>query len=255
MTKTFNLIFLFVFFIFSKNRTTINNDKTDVVNFNIENTVKNDFNGTWNYEFNSEENELLNKTFELKLIAEKDIIKGQYCAVAKNGRKIDCNDKISYNITGKIKDDIAYVDFKGFLDTKARGKAKIYFDGQNIIWEIISIKGEVFAPKKATLIPMKSDENNVEGLYVLKTCENSRFKIKIEKNSGGYSFLIYDKNKIISKGKVKKQEVEGSTYLSFGKIEGQYENDKIQIQNYGNSINEYIHFTQCEEKYLSFVKQ
>ena len=242
MTKTFNLIFLFVFFIFSKNRTTLNNDKTDVVNFNIENTVNNDFNGTWNYEFNSEENELLNKTFELKLIAEKDIIKGQYCAVAKNGRKIDCNDKISYNITGKIKDDIAYVDFKGFLDTKASGKAKIYFDGQNIIWEIISIKGEVFAPKKATLIPMKSYENNVEGLYVLKTCENSRFKIKIEKNSGGYSFLIYDKNK-------------GSTYLSFGKIEGQYENDKIQIQNYGNSINEYIHFTQCEEKYLSFVKQ
>ena len=193
MTKTFNLIFLFVFFIFSKNRTTLNNDKTDVVNFNIENTVNNDFNGTWNYEFNSEENELLNKTFELKLIAEKDIIKGQYCAVAKNGRKIDCNDKISYNITGKIKDDIAYVDFKGFLDTKASGKAKIYFDGQNIIWEIISIKGEVFAPKKATLIPMKSYENNVEGLYVLKTCENSRFKIKIEKNSGGYSFLIYDK--------------------------------------------------------------
>ena len=73
--KTFNLIFLFVFFIFSKNRTTLNNDKTDVVNFNIENTVNNDFNGTWNYEFNSEENELLNKSGDEADLSNRSLIR------------------------------------------------------------------------------------------------------------------------------------------------------------------------------------
>lgn len=95
---------------------------------------------------------------------------------------------------------------------------------------------------------------DITGTYILKSCENSRFKIKIEKKSGINSFLIYDKNKIISKGKVKMQNEEGTLYLTFGKIDGLYENNKIQIQNYGNSMNEYVHFTQCEEKYLSFIK-
>lgn len=95
---------------------------------------------------------------------------------------------------------------------------------------------------------------DITGTYILKSCENSRFKIKIEEKSGIYSFLIYDKNKIISKGKVKMEKEEGSLYLTFGKIDGLYENNKIQIQNYGNSMNEYVHFTQCEEKYLSFIK-
>lgn len=97
-------------------------------------------------------------------------------------------------------------------------------------------------------------KQEIIGSYALKSCENSRFKIKIEKKSGLYSFLIFDKNKIISKGKVKKQNIDGAIYLTFGKIEGLYENDKIQVQNYGNSMNEYIHFTQCQEKYLSFIK-
>jgi hypothetical protein len=99
-----------------------------------------------------------------------------------------------------------------------------------------------------------STDQEITGIYVLTSCENSRFKIKIEKKAGIYSFLIYDKSKIISKGTVKKQKTDGVVYLSFGKIGGVYNANKIQIQNYGNSMNEYEHFTQCEEKYLSFIK-
>ncbi|WP_236940357.1 hypothetical protein [Flavobacterium anhuiense] len=100
-----------------------------------------------------------------------------------------------------------------------------------------------------------SDANQeIAGIYVLTSCENSRFKIKIEKKVGEYSFLIFDRNKIISKGKVGKHNEDDTLYLNFGKIDGIYDTDTIQIQNYGNAMNEYVHFTQCDEKYLTFIK-
>ncbi len=33
-----------------------------------------------------------------------------------------------------------------------------------------------------------------------------------------------------------------------------YENGSIAIQNYGNSMNEYIYFEDCDSKYLKFDK-
>ena len=33
-----------------------------------------------------------------------------------------------------------------------------------------------------------------------------------------------------------------------------YENGSIVIQNYGNSMNEYNHFEDCDSKYLKFDK-
>ncbi|CAI2768784.1 hypothetical protein [Flavobacterium collinsii] len=97
-------------------------------------------------------------------------------------------------------------------------------------------------------------DQEITGVYVLTSCENSRFKIKIEKKAGVYFFLVLDKNKVISKGKLKKEESDRVVYLTFGKMGGMYSVNKIQIQNYGNAMNEYEHFTQCDEKYLSFVK-
>lgn len=254
MIRIINLLTIII--LFGINNTANSNNIFSVIP-KINNSTNNNFNGTWNYEFNSDENELLNRTFELKLSSKKDIIYGQYCAVAKGGRKIDCNDKQIYNISGIIKNDIAYVDFTGFLDKKAKGKAKIYFDGESLIWEIITVDGEIAAPKKAMMKNSKlvSNENNIEGLYILETCENSRFKIKIIKQDNIYSFVITDKNKSISKGLVKIENIKKKIYLTFGKIGGISKDNEIQIQNYGNSINEYNHFTQCEEKYLSFIKQ
>ncbi len=108
--------------------------------------------------------------------------------------------------------------------------------------------------KQQSLVSYSDANQEIAGIYVLTSCENSRFKIKIEKNAGEYSFLIFDRNKIISKGKVGKHNEDDTLYLNFGKIDGIYDTDTIQIQNYGNAMNEYVHFTQCGEKYLAFIK-
>ena len=108
--------------------------------------------------------------------------------------------------------------------------------------------------KQHSLVSYSNNSQEIAGVYVLTSCENSRFKIKIEKKKDEYFFLIFDKNKIISKGKLGKQNEDDTVYLTFGKIGGIYDTDKIQIQNYGNSMNEYVHFTQCGEKYLTFIK-
>ncbi|MDQ6531050.1 hypothetical protein [Flavobacterium sp. LHD-85] len=108
--------------------------------------------------------------------------------------------------------------------------------------------------RQSSLALFYTADPEIMGVYVLESCEDSRFKIKIEKKAGEYLFLIYDRNKVISKGKVKKQKDDEILYLSFGKIGGMYDTDKIQIQNYGNSMNEFVHFVQCDEKYLTFIK-
>lgn len=251
MFKTFNfLIITFLYLLSLCNQTNYKIQKRyDTSNAKYIKSVN--FNGKWTYEFNSTENELLNKIFELNLVQNKNIIKGQYCAVAKGGRKIDCSDKKINNISGVIKDNIVFVDFTGFYDTKSKGKAKLYFDDdKNLVWEILEVKGEVYAPKKVVLKGDVKKENDITGLYVLNSCENSRFKIEIEKNDTNYLFSILDKTKIISKGKA----IINKAQIKFGKIEGILTSDKIVIQNYGNSKNQYNHFTQCDEKYLSFIK-
>ena len=127
----------------------------------------------------------------------------------------------------------------------------MYFDSDgNLVWEILEVKGEIYAPKKAILEGDKKKNNDITGLYSLKSCEKSRFKIKIEKNNSDYLYSILDKTKIISKGKA----IMNKTQIKFGKIEGVISEGKIVVQNYGSSTNQYNHFTQCEEKYLSFIK-
>ncbi|WP_309609201.1 hypothetical protein [Flavobacterium sp.] len=250
MLKTFNFLTIAFLYLFSLCNNTDNKiQKSQDTSF-TKNIEKVNFSGTWNYEFNSDENELLNKTFELNLVQNNDIIKGQYCAVAKGGRKIDCNDNKSFNITGKIKDKIAYVDFTGFYDPKSKGKAKLYFDNGNLVWEILSVKGEVYAPKKVILKNDSKAKNSIEGLYVLKSCENSRFKVKIEKKDSDFFYFVFDKNKIILKGKASITK----NQISLGKMGGELSENTLVIQNTGNSMNEYNHFTQCDEKYLSFIK-
>lgn len=123
-----------------------------------------------------------------------------------------------------------------------------------VLLSLTSFKSIGQTKGKSTAAMYYSTDQEITGIYVLTSCENSRFKIKIEKKAGVYSFLIFDKSKIISKGKVKKQRTDDVVYLAFGKIGGVYNANKIQIQNYGNAMNEYEHFTQCDEKYLSFIK-
>ena len=107
---------------------------------------------------------------------------------------------------------------------------------------------------RCTYIESNLSQSNISGLYVLKSCEKGRFKIRIEKKNTNYMYFILDGKKTISKGKANITQEDNTTYLMLGKIEGVLIKNSIQIQNYGNSMNQYNHFTQCDEKYLSFIK-
>ncbi|WP_316633158.1 hypothetical protein [uncultured Flavobacterium sp.] len=102
---------------------------------------------------------------------------------------------------------------------------------------------------------IKIENDSISGTYVLESCENSRFKIVINKKKNQFFYTIFDKKKSISKGKAIITKHEGYVSIMLGLIGGIYSEGNIQIQNYGNAMNEFIHFTQCDEKYLTFLKK
>ena len=127
---------------------------------------------------------------------------------------------------------------------------------------IISLLFFIFNYSPVTSFPFQKNcanyiqvNDTISGTYILESCENSRFKIKINKIDDKYFYSIYDRKKIISRGKVKIKKENNSTSFMFGLIGGINEGKNITIQNYGNAMNEFIHFTQCDEKYLTFVKK
>ncbi|MFP3598812.1 hypothetical protein [Chryseobacterium sp. SIMBA_029] len=110
------------------------------------------------------------------------------------------------------------------------------------------------APSKADGI--RQDINKIEGRFVAENCENGRFSIVIAEVSHKLTFKIYDKAKIILSGKAETSiNDDGSTTIGMGKMGGMFADDKITVQNYGNSMNEYENFTQCEDKYLEFTRK
>jgi len=91
-------------------------------------------------------------------------------------------------------------------------------------------------------------------LFVAQDCLNSRFSIEIIDIHSILTFKIFDKTKIILKGIINIDKKQTPNTINLGKIGGIYYGDSIVIQNYGNSINEYNHFIQCNQKYVTFVK-
>ena len=86
--------------------------------------------------------------------------------------------------------------------------------------------------------------------------------ITLTKGSDGYKYYLtgehYDQEGIAI------IETHDETYLTFDgpignnkpkTVSGQIEGNVILIQNYGNSMNEYHFFVECDEKYMEFVKQ
>ncbi|MFC5873945.1 hypothetical protein ACFP3I_15215 [Chryseobacterium arachidis] len=108
--------------------------------------------------------------------------------------------------------------------------------------------------KPKTAVSKKS----IEGKYVATTCDGGRFSMEFKNVDGKPTFKIYDKSKIIAAGNVSTETDEKTGEISsvtIGEIGGLYEGDKIVIQNYGNAMNEFEHFTQCGDKYLEFSKR
>lgn len=73
----------------------------------------------------------------------------------------------------------------------------------------------------------KGEHIDIEGIAILSK-ENDDFYITFDGPIGGYPAKT---------------------------VTGQYTNNSIIIQNYGNSMNNYTYFPDCDEKYLEFAKQ
>jgi len=96
---------------------------------------------------------------------------------------------------------------------------------------------------------------NLTGLYKNEPC-NISIEITKNTNKTKHFYKIVDNNQTKSQGYISsiKSNGESGFYIKFKKIDGMYENGSIVIQIYGNSMNEYNHFEDCDSKYLKFDK-
>lgn len=115
--------------------------------------------------------------------------------------------------------------------------------------------GEYQTNDKATI---PASKKTVDGTFVASNCDGGRFAIEFKNTDGKPTFKILDKKKIIAAGNVSSETDEKTgeiTTVVMGEIAGLYDGDKIVIQNYGNAMNEFDHFTQCGDKYLEFTRE
>lgn len=120
-----------------------------------------------------------------------------------------------------------------------------------------SCKNSVNISKSNILMP------DITGVYRLPetSCD---IVITFLKDGDDYQYYIKG-NHIDVQGKAKVSCSDSTYYVTFdgptsgnnkpGSLSGQYEENKLLIQNYGNSQNEYSFFDECPYKYLEFVKQ
>ncbi|MDO6758769.1 hypothetical protein Q4566_01045 [Tamlana sp. 2_MG-2023] len=162
----------------------MNSDKN-----NIEST------GSWSWQYSAEDNSYLNRVFTLDLIQTGNVLTGKYCAIVKNGARIDCyyRDKTN-NINGTVKGDTIFVDFVGHYDQSATGKAVLFKKGNALVWNITESQGDIFAPKYAELrkSELESKKEHFESLDKQKSGSSCLYSINCscEENNSGKS--IYE---------------------------------------------------------------
>jgi hypothetical protein len=113
-----------------------------------------------------------------------------------------------------------------------------------------------------TLIKSENIATDYSGTYKTEdaTCTLS---IVISKSENQYSYVITETKKEY-KGNLSIENSDGEVYFTFdseigdnkaGSISAKYENNTLIIQNYGNAMNEYHFFKQCDLKYIELTKQ
>ncbi len=110
-----------------------------------------------------------------------------------------------------------------------------------------------------------AEENNnydYSGVYRITDKSLCSLVIEIRKDNSDYVYSIHGSGEK-SSGKVTFEKDVEEIYLTFtgtvrsgdkSAVTGAYADHTITIQNYGNSMNEYLCFKQCDAKYLQFVK-
>ena len=92
---------------------------------------------------------------------------------------------------------------------------------------------------------------SIAGDYV---SAESKCKISLKINrKNEYTFRA--DRKLMLRGKVKVSKEDQVTYLTFGCIGSMYHQDTISMQNYGNAMNDYTHFEECNAKYIYFIRK
>ena len=115
---------------------------------------------------------------------------------------------------------------------------------------------------KPVVSEKKQSEADYSGIYRLTDSKVCNIVITIKKDKNDYSYAINGSG-VKSSGKLSVSRDGAETYLVFTgtkrggdktAIEGAYSDNRIMIQNYGNSINQYICFKSCDAKFLEFIK-
>lgn len=110
---------------------------------------KQTFSGSWDWADSPQ-----SRNFSIILKQQRSKLSGQYCAVAENGNRIDCDDDEHPNIHGSVDAEAmtASVGFSSFFGAE-NGRALLKIDGGRLIWKIIKdpIGGDFYAPKNAVL--------------------------------------------------------------------------------------------------------
>lgn len=116
--------------------------------------------------------------------------------------------------------------------------------------------------------PANSVENanastiDYSGVYISgKTGEGCNLTITLTKENETYKYFLTGEHH--DQEGIAIIEKTDAVYITFDgpignhkpkTVSGQIEGNTIKIQNYGNSMNEYHFFVDCDEKYLEFVK-
>ncbi len=118
--------------------------------------VEKNFSGSWSYELESNQNELLNKTFNLTLTNNGTEYYGEYCSIFRNGNKIDCKKN---NVKGTLHNDTLYLTLQSEYQGVVNGKL-VYLTDKSAQWNKTEHKGEAYVPLKCILEKTKGKKSS-----------------------------------------------------------------------------------------------
>lgn len=113
---------------------------------------------------------------------------------------------------------------------------------------------------KAAVSEKKVSDEDYAGTYRVTDAKVCNIVITIKKEKSDYSYTINGTG-VKSSGKLKVVRDGSGTYLVFSgtkrsgdktAVEGAFSDKTITVQNYGNSMNQYICFKSCDARYLEF---
>lgn len=156
------IIFIFLLFLGCKEKTQASNVQDNKITekaISPEQLINDNYSGKWIYTERDENSDVPSLQFTITILQNGENIKAQYCAIANNGGKIDCESEQEYNIIGKIIDaKITGTFYSFFGSSKDKGKFEISrINDSTISWKVINATKEIFyAPDHCNL--KKKDE-------------------------------------------------------------------------------------------------